>query len=146
MYSQEFQFLPANTDTFDSIKANNKGKVILFNFWAYWCAPCKEEFPHLVELYENYKDKDFELVFVCLDFGEELQTESIPFLKEQGVDFTSYYGNFKNDVEVINYMDEKWEGGLPGTFVFDKEGKLSASMIGKRTYKEFENAILPLLD
>ena len=114
--------------------------------WAYWCAPCKEEFPELVKLYNNYKDKGVKLIFVSLDFPETFETQTIPFLKEQGVDFTTYYNNFEKDEQLINYMDINWEGGLPGTFMYNKDGKLSVTMVGARTYNVFEESVQKLLD
>ena len=138
-YSQVL--LPADKNTLDSLKEVNKGNVILFNFWAYWCKPCKEEFPDLVKIHEKFKDEKFRIIFVSLDFDEALETQTILFLKEQGVDFVTYHNNFDKDEELILYMDENWEGAIPGTFIFDKEGVLSASLIGKQEYESFEKEI-----
>ena len=55
-YSQEL--IPANKETLDKIISDNKDKVILFNYWATWCKPCVDEFPALMEIQKNYKDKD----------------------------------------------------------------------------------------
>ncbi len=144
LYSQ--QLLPANATTLDSIRDANKGKVLLINLWAFWCAPCKEEFPELIQLRKDYNDIDFELIFLTLDFGDALENETIPYLKSQGVDFTSYYNNFEKDEQLINYMDINWDGGIPGTFIYTKEGKLAYSMIGKRTYEDFDKAVKKLLN
>ena len=145
-YSFSQDFLPADQNTLDSIREANIGNVLVFNMWAYWCAPCKEEFPELVKLYNNYKDKGVKLIFVSLDFPETFETQTIPFLKEQGVDFTTYYNNFEKDEQLINYMDINWEGGLPGTFMYNKDGKLSVTMVGARTYDVFEESVQKLLD
>ena len=145
-YSFSQEFLPADQNTLDSIREANIGNVLVFNMWAYWCAPCKEEFPELVKLYNNYKDKGVKLIFVSLDFPETFETQTIPFLKEQGVDFTTYYNNFEKDEQLINYMDINWEGGLPGTFMYNKDGKLSVTMVGARTYDVFEESVQKLLD
>ncbi len=142
-YSQEL--VPANENTLDSIREANKGNVLLINLWAYWCAPCKEEFPELIKLYNDYKDQGFKLVFVTLDFPETFETETIPYLKEQGVDWVTYYNNFDKDEQLITYMDPNWEGGIPGSFIYTKEGKLAVSYIGKRTYEVFETAVKKLL-
>ncbi|MBK8551733.1 MAG: TlpA family protein disulfide reductase [Ignavibacteria bacterium] len=138
-FSQEF--LPANQNTLDSLKDAYKGKVILFNFWATWCKPCVEEFPDLMKINSEYKDKDFKLIFVTLDFGNDLAVQTKKFLKKMNVDFTTYYNAFKNDEDLINYMNKDWDGGIPGTFIFNKDGKLIKTLIGKSEYSEFKKSI-----
>lgn len=141
--SQELK--PADHTTLDSIKAANKGKVVLFNFWATWCKPCVEEFPDLVKINEAYKDDDFKIILVSLDFAEDLDSKTKNFLNKMKVDFVSYYNGFEKDDDLINYMDKNWNGGIPGTFIYDKEGKLSKTFIGKTKYEDFEKAIEKLL-
>lgn len=142
-YSQ--QLLPANEKVLDSIMSANKGKVILCNFWASWCKPCVEEFPDLMKISDEYKDKDFKIVFVSLDFGDDLETETQKFLKKMKVDFDTYYNGFSKDEDLINYMDKNWNGGIPGTFIYDKEGKLKKTFIGKTSHEDFRKAIDKLL-
>src|SRR4030095_7812389 len=113
----------------------------LINFWATWCKPCVEEFPDLVKINKTYKDEEFKLVFVSLDFSEDLHTKTTGFLKKMKVDFTTYYNGFEKDDELIEYIDKKWNGGIPGTFIFDKDGKLAKTFIGKTKYEDFEKAI-----
>lgn len=140
-YSFSQEFLPANQNTLDSLKDAYKGKVILFNFWATWCKPCVEEFPDLMKINSEYKDKDFKLIFVTLDFGNDLAVQTKKFLDKMNVDFTTYYNAFKNDEDLINYMNKDWNGGIPGTFIFNKDGKLIKTLIGKSEYAEFKKAI-----
>lgn len=61
-FSQEL--LPANQNTLDSLKKENSGKVLLINLWASWCKPCTEEFPDLMKINSEYKDKDFKIIFL----------------------------------------------------------------------------------
>lgn len=138
-YSQVL--LPADKVVLDSIRFANKGNVILFNFWATWCKPCTEEFPDLLKLNKNFKDKNFKLIFVSLDFGDELGDKTKAFLKKQGVDFVTYFNNFLKDEELINYMSKDWDGSIPGTFIFDRDNKLRKTFIGKHKYMEFKEVI-----
>ncbi len=142
-FSQEL--LPANQNTLDSIRKANSGKVLLINLWATWCKPCTEEFPDLMKLNSEYKDKDFKIVFISLDFGEDLTVQTKKFLSKMGVDFVTYYNGFNKDEDLINYMDKKWDGGIPGTFIYDKKGTLKKSLIGKSNYKQFKSAITKYL-
>ncbi|MBL0106287.1 MAG: TlpA family protein disulfide reductase [Ignavibacteria bacterium] len=138
-YSQVL--LPADKFVLDSIRSANKGNVILFNFWATWCKPCTEEFPDLLKLNKNFKDKNFKLIFVSLDFGDELGDKTKAFLKKQGVDFVTYFNNFSKDEELINYMSKDWDGSIPGTFIFDQNNILRKTLIGKHNYKKFKEVI-----
>lgn len=132
------ELIPANEAVLDSIKEANKGKVIFFNFWASWCKPCVEEFPDIMQLNNEYKDKDFKLVFISLDFGDDLASKTKSFLRKMNVDFVTYSNGFNKDEDLINYMDKNWEGAIPATFIFDKNGKLRKTLIGKHDYHEFK--------
>lgn len=144
-YSISQEVLPANMKTLDSLKKANEGKVVMINLWATWCKPCVEEFPDILKLNSEYKDNDFKLILVSLDFGEDLQTQTKSFLKKNDVDFVTYYNNFSKDDELIDYMDKSWNGGIPGTFIYDKNGVLKKSLIGKTKYKDFKKEVNKLL-
>lgn len=141
LFSQEVKPLSSSKDL-DELKETLKGKVVLVNFWATWCAPCVKEFPDLVKLYNNYKDKDFKLIFISTDVPEEIDSKVIPFLKNNGVDYVTYYNNFSKPEELIDYIDKNWEGAVPATYIYDKTGKVTASILGKKDYPDFEKEIL----
>src|SRR5438552_152898 len=92
-YGQEVKSI-GKIDELKTIMDSNKGKVVLVNFWATWCKPCVKEFPELVKLYNDYKDKGFILVFISADVPEEVKTKVVPFLNKEGVDFATYYNGF----------------------------------------------------
>lgn len=130
----------------DDIRKANSGKVILINMWASWCKPCVEEFPDLVKLYHNYKNENFELILISLDFKEEVDSKVIPFLKKNNVDFPTYYIDVKNNAEdIINYFDKKWEGAIPASFIYDKNNAMVEAVIGSRNYNFFEAVIKKIL-
>lgn len=145
LYSQEVKTL-TSTDEYKALLDNSKGKVVLVNFWATWCPPCVKEFPELVKLYNEYKDKEFVLMFISLDDKSEYDSKLLPFLKKQGVDFTSYFGNFSNPETIMNYVDKSWQGEIPYTGIYDKEGNLVKSLLGNKTYEQFETEIKKVMD
>jgi len=135
----------SSTYQLDSLKNVSKGNIILFNFWATWCHPCIEEFPDIVKLYNNNKKNDFRVIFISLDFPGELESKVKPFLKSNNVDFPSFFGDFKKPEELMDYFDKNWDGAIPATFIFDKNGGLKYKYIGSRSYEKFEKELLIIL-
>ena len=126
------------------VLARQHGRVILVNFWATWCDPCREEFPNLVRLHNTYRSRGLSVVAISMD-----EPESVPaiqqFLKSQGANFGSYRQHFKDYEALVNSINPHWGGGIPATFLYDPGGKLVESWEGATTYAEFESAVKPLL-
>jgi len=135
-----------NIKDVEAVKESNKGKVVLVNFWATWCLPCVEEFPELIKLYKNYKKDNFRIIFISVDVPEDIETKVKPFLKKKGASFKSYYSDFEDVKDLIDYFDKKWGGEIPATYIFDKKGKLTSILDGKKNYNEFETEIKKDLD
>lgn len=144
-FSQEVKTI-STTDEYQQVLDSYKDKVILVNFWATWCPPCVKEFPELVKLQKNYTDEDFVLLFVSLDDKGDFDSKLLPFLKKQGVDFTSYFGNFSNPESIMNYVDKSWQGEIPYTGFYSKKGKLVKTFLGSKTYEQFETEVKKLLE
>lgn len=136
----------SSTDELKIIFEDNKGKVILVNFWATWCKPCVKEFPDLVRLYNNYKDMGFVVIFISLDISEEIDSKVKPFLQKNDVEFITYYNNFKQPEEIVNFIDKTWGGAIPATYIYDREGKRVVSIIGSRKYEQFEKELIKVLE
>ena len=103
------------------------GKVVLVNFWATWCPPCRKEMPDLDTLFKKFKDQG--LVILAID--DEEVTKIKPFLTERPVTYPVLLdpGRKVNDLFHID--------GIPKSFVYDREGKLVAQSIDMRTQKQF---------
>ena len=130
----------------EALKNLKTGNVVLVNFWATWCKPCVAEFPELLKLYEEYQDKGFEIIFISVDEPADINTKVIPFLSKKEVDFVTYYNNFNNPDDLINFFDKKWQGAIPATYIYDKGWKQTSSLVGDKTYEDFEKQILKILD
>src|SRR4051794_23579905 len=123
--------------------AKNKGKVVLINFWATWCAPCADEFPALVKLYTAYKTRGLEVIAVSMnDFSETPDVTS--FVRSQNAPFPVYIAG---TVEQTFYrsVDKRWSSGLPLSMIYDNSGKLRYFHEGARTYTQLEQDIKSLL-
>jgi thiol-disulfide isomerase/thioredoxin len=131
----------SSLEQIDSIKTASKSNVILVNFWASWCNPCVEEFPDLIKLKNDFADKGLRMIFISLDFPEEVDTKLKPFLKENNVDFTTYFCSFQKTEELMDYFDKNWDGAIPATFIFDKKGELKSKIIGSHSYNFYKKEI-----
>jgi peroxiredoxin len=104
-----------------------RGKVVLVNFWATWCPPCRKEMPDLETLYARFESKGF----VVLGISDEEAAKVEPFIRERKVSFPVLLdpGRKINEMFVVE--------GIPKSFVYDREGKLEAQSIDMRTQKQF---------
>ena len=114
-----------------------KGKVVILDFWATWCGPCRMEIPGFIELQKNYGPKDLVVVGIALD--EEGAAVVKPFAAKAGINYTVLIGDAKGqrafgDVEV-----------LPTTFVIDRRGRIVTKHVGYADKTTFENEIKRLL-
>jgi thiol-disulfide isomerase/thioredoxin len=129
---------------YQKLLAAQKGKVLLVDFWATWCAACRAEMPDLVKLAQKLKARGFELVTVSADEIEQ-EAAAVKVLKANGVTGQTYLKQPKDDDKFLNAIDPKWGGVLPGMFLYDRSGKRVRSFIGETPTKDLEAAIEKLL-
>lgn len=113
--------------------------AVLVNVWATWCLPCREEFPDLMKLHRNWKERGLRLVLVSGDFEGD-RAAAIRFLSEHGVDFPSFLKE-GSDMEFIDGLDPGWSGALPATFLYDSSGRLRRFWEGKADYATLERRL-----
>jgi peroxiredoxin len=104
-----------------------RGKVVVVNFWATWCPPCRKEMPDLDSLYQQFKDQGL----VILAISDEPAGTVKPFVAQEKVTYPILLdaeGKVHQEFQV---------GGIPKTFVYDRTGKLVAQSIDMRTKKQF---------
>ena len=106
------------------------GKPLLINFWATWCDPCREEFPDLVKINAEYKDK-IHFITISLDDLAELKRDVPKFLSEMKADMPAYLLKVPDEGAAIASVYKDWTGGLPFTILFDQDGKMAYSRQGK---------------
>lgn len=104
-----------------------RGKVVLVNFWATWCPPCRKEMPDLEGLYERFKDQGF----VILAISDEDAAKVKPFIAQRNIAYPILLdpGRKVNDLFVVE--------GIPKSFIYDRGGKLVAESIDMRTRNQF---------
>jgi thiol-disulfide isomerase/thioredoxin len=98
------------------------GKPLLINFWATWCDPCREEFPDLVKIGADYKDK-IDLITISLDEISEINGDVPKFLAEMKSDMPAYLLKTPDDGSAINLVSKDWQGALPFTVLYNANGE-----------------------
>jgi peroxiredoxin len=116
--------------------ADYKGKVVLLNFWATWCGPCRTEIPELVRLVDDHKDEGFEVLGVSIDdTPEQLQA----FARDMKINYPSLLML----EELDNAFGPMW--ALPTTFIIDRHGSICLKHMGPVTREMVEREIKGLL-
>lgn len=121
-------------------------RPLLVNFWATWCDPCREEFPDLVKLNNEYREKGLDFITVSFDDLAEIKTSVPEFLKEMKASMPAYLLHVEDQSEAIASINPKWGGGLPATLLYDAQGQIVYSKTGiikPNELKEAINKILP---
>jgi len=135
---------PLDEQAFRQMAASHRGKVLLVDFWATWCAPCRDELPKLVALYSTYKSKGLVLAAISCDEAEQ-ETQAAAFVTKQAAPLPHYIRRAKDDDQFINAVDPKWSGALPALFLFDRNGRQALSFIGETNMTKLDDAIRRLL-
>ena len=106
-----------------------RGRVVLVNFWATWCEPCKDELPALLKLKEQMAGRPFELLTV--NYGE-FPDKINQYLARSGIKLPVV-------LDTQNEVSKEWKvGGLPMTFLVDARGRVRYYVFGERTWNEGE--------
>jgi peroxiredoxin len=113
--------------------ADFKGKVVLLDFWATWCAPCREEIPEFVELQKQYAERGFILLGVALD--EEGAAVVKPFAQQFGINYPVVIGNTRITAAYGGIQ------ALPTAFLIGRDGRILETFVGDRGRADFERAI-----
>ena len=120
---------------------SNDPRPLLLNFWATWCDPCREEFPDLVKLDADYKDKGLNFIAVSLDDITDIKSEVPKFLNQMKATMPVVLLNVNDPEPAIKVVDATWDGQLPATFLYDKDGKVVYKHFGKIKPDELRAAI-----
>ena len=115
-----------------------RGKVLVVNYWATWCHPCREEMPGFSRLQDKFRDKGVQFVGISIDDAAKI----VEFQKDTPVTYPLLIGDIesmKNSADLGNTRQ-----ALPFTAVFDRQGKLATTKLGRLSEKELEPVLAEL--
>jgi peroxiredoxin len=116
--------------------ASYRGKVVLLDFWATWCGPCRDEIPHFAQLQDKYRQQGLQVIGISMDDGPKPVRE---FYQKVGMNYPVALGNEK--------IAEAYGGvlGLPIAFLIGRDGRIHAKYIGEVNMSVLEHEIEALL-
>ncbi len=112
------------------------GNVVLINFWAAWCTPCREEIPQFVSLQEKYRGQGLQLIGISMDDQEQALRD---FYRQYKMNYPVIAGTQKIAQEYGGVL------GLPTTFLIDRDGRIRARYSGAADFSKLERRIVALL-
>ncbi len=117
-----------------------KGKVVILDFWATWCAPCRAAIPHLTTLYETYKSQGLEVIGVSLDQGD--QSEVVDFVKRNHITYPVAIGTNNPITKDLGNITS-----LPTIILLNKQSSIEFKVVGFNTEicNQLENKLKKLL-
>ncbi len=116
-----------------------RGKVLVVNFWATWCAPCREEIPEFIKFQANHAAKGVQFVGIAVDTPERVAI----YAKEMGINYPLLVGGIES-MELAREVGDR-AGVLPYSLIIDRSGRVIATVVGILKPEKLEKTLLPLL-
>jgi len=116
-----------------------KGKVLIVNFWATWCVPCREEMPEFVKLQKEFRDRGVQFVGIAVDDPAKVKQ----FAAELGLNYPALIGGY-GAIELSRSLGNR-VGALPYTLVLDRQGRISRAQLGPYKSADLRDIITQLL-
>ena len=116
-------------------------RPLLVNYWATWCDPCRDEFPDLVKVDQDYRAKGLDFIAISLDDFADIKTAVPDFLREMHANMPVFLLNVSDPEPAINWVDKQWGGALPATFLYDAQGNVAFKHFGRVKTPELRAAL-----
>ena len=131
---------PIDTEALKALITQQRGQPLLVNFWATFCDPCRDEFPDLVKIDNDYR-QSLAFVTVSLDDMSDINTGVPKFLDAMKAKMPAYLLNVSDPEPAINLVDRRWQGDLPATYLYNEKGEIVFKHIGRVNAAELRQAI-----
>ncbi len=136
-----FEFSLTTYDDAQTVSLEDqKGKVVIVDFWGTWCGPCKMEIPHFIKLQDKYPD---ELAIVGINYedgtAEQVKQQIAKFVQDMGINYPCVIGDDETRARVPDFE------GYPTTLFIDRTGKVRLKVVGLNPYEKLEAIVDVLL-
>jgi thiol-disulfide isomerase/thioredoxin len=135
--------VPVSTENVQQALEAYRGKIVILDFWATWCGPCRMEIPSFIALQNKYRERGLEVIGVSIDpiapKGGGAPAVA-PFMKNNGINYTIWMVNNANALRGYDVSQ-----GIPTTYVLDRSGRVVKTYVGVRPMSVFESDINALL-
>jgi thiol-disulfide isomerase/thioredoxin len=146
--SAQQKLTPLPQDAYPKLIAAHKGHVVLVNFWATYCIPCRTEIPEMVKLADRLRARGLDFVSISADEPEQ-EPQARKFIVAAKVPGPLYIksapgGDDDND-KYAAAIHPRWDGSLPASFIYDRSGKKVGAFMGEVPLKNLEDVIAKFL-
>lgn len=129
-----------NASQLKNIIENRFGRTLFVNVWATWSEPSIKEIPDIQKLYDRYKDQ-VDFLSLTVDLSSKIDSVIVPFLKQEEFKLPVYVVDENSGIKIMKMLSPKWNGGIPASFIFDKNGKREIFILGRQTFDNISKGI-----
>ena len=134
------QIIPqVNFDQLQPYLHKQDDTVYLVNFWATWCMPCRREMPAIMAVEEKYKNENFKVLLISLDFPSQVGSALLPYLEKNNIQSEVILLNDPNQNRWIDLVDPEWPGDIPFTLFYGKDFR--ESLYGEMTFEKLDSIV-----
>lgn len=119
-----------NEEGLRALLAGHNADVLVVNFWATWCGPCVAELPYFAKVSSEQNPAQVRFVGLSSDLHNQVESRVIPMLKDKAIGYPNWVLDVDPDAMISLFSDE-WQGALPATFVYDRQGRKVAEHLGE---------------
>ncbi len=136
--SGNISLVPVTFPQWQKALSGYKGQIVVVDFWATWCAPCIERFPHIVQLHAKYGRRGIR--FVSMDLDDKSDLQALDHAREFLVKHKAAFDNYRMDEVVPDAFEKLDLLGIPAVLIYDRDGKLRFKLTGDNPNKQYTNA------
>jgi thiol-disulfide isomerase/thioredoxin len=118
---------------------SSQSSLVLVNFWASWCEPCKEELPALWKLKDLYPENSLKVVLISIDDPGDMEIAA-SYLRDNKMEFTTFYKGGQ-PLKFVTKIFPEWTGAVPASVLFDSEAKIVDAWEGDSTLEELQKRV-----